>query len=1047
MFLLLRFLRGGGPTPPWALVRRSTSPSALEGSAFGRAAEVVARAALRWRRSALALVILATAFFACFLPGLRVDPDLEKTFPERDPRLAEYRAAREVFGADEDVALCVVEFPGSVLELEGMERVHQLTEALRAAPWVDEERLVSLSSAGFVRVDEEGGIDVGPLYEPSRRAGWDPAALDRRLAAHPAFDQRLVSRDRRLAGFWVPMAPGARGEEDREAFVASLRRFFSPGGALRPGERAFLEGTAVAREELEASILGDTWRLLPLAFLALLGALALLYRELTAPLLALLVVGASVTWTVGGMSLFGVPFGTLSACIPVMVLVSSVGDVVHLLSRYRLELRRGRAQPTAVESAVLHVTGPCLLTSLTTAAGFASLGLSQVAVLREFGLPVACGVLAAFLVTLGGLPALLLWLPAPRPGRGAGPLARVGAFADRASARRPWALVLATLGLVLGSALCLPSLSREARLLDDLDPDSSLVRTRRLLEERFGGAASLDLVVDAGAPGAALRPEVERGVLALTETLRGEEFRAQGVLSAISLPDFLSDAYRTWNAAEEGGGDGGRAPALPDTAEALAQLHFLFWFSDRDPTAGLVDDASDPRRLRVRLRLRDGTTSEFFALAKRVEAAARRCLPGDVDVRLTGTTYMARLVSESLVREMLESALCAVALVGGLVWAFFGSFRLAALGVLGSALPLVLVLGVMALTGTPLTLSTSIVFALAFGISIDDTVHLLSGYRQRCARGPRRALSAALRESGQALVYSTLALVLGFGVLGASSFPANRVFAALLALTLVLALAADLFFLPALLRLGPAAATAPRRVPRAFAGARPFAPGWGLRPRALPALSAEGPPRLLPVPVRCAWRAGLAGLATGPPSRGPPPEPVFVRSRAPPAGSAALKERRSSPGNRSAAERGPRAQAGRSRRRRKARARAPRVLLRGPERTQGGVCRSALRCRSGWGRRVARGRSPCRWRCEAVGSRVPRSPRRVGPRRCCCWVPARRSSALRLRSRGRAARSPLPLAGRSFPRGRRANGRAVRRSGSGFVPPLRPAVRPRARAS
>jgi predicted RND superfamily exporter protein len=820
-------------------------------------------------------VLLVTAGLAQHLPALRVDPRIDKTFPGDDPRLADYQALRATFGAGEDTALCVVEFPGDVLERETMARIHTLTEQLEQEPWLDAEQLLSLSRATFVRVDGEGELDIGPLYTPARHSTWDPAEIDQALRNHPAFDQRLVSRDRRLAGFWIPQAPGDDSDAARARFVAGVRGFFSPQGALRADEVPYLEGFALANDSILQMILRDSWSLFPLAFCVLLVVLAALFRQVVAPLLALTVIAFSCAWTLGAMAWASVPLSTLAACIPVMVLVASVGDVVHLLTRFQTQLRAGLAQEAALVEAVHHMAGPCLLTSLTTAAGFACLGLSQVELLSEFGLPVAGGVLAAYVVTLGAVPTLLTYLPTPTARARAA--ARPRGFTEgivRLATGRPLTVVAGTLLLAGAALLAAPALSLDARMSDDLDASSELYRSRELLSSRFGGASTLEVVLDTGEAGRALSSEVQQGVLALTQRLRGEDYAQLGVMSAFSLADFLRDAFHTWN---------GRAPEfdrLPDDDEALAQLHFLYLFCPQDPTADLVDSQADPSQTRVELRVGNVTTGEFFALAERIEADAAALLPADVGVTISGSSYMARLVTQSLVSEMLQSAGTAIVIVGLMVWFFFRSARLALLGVICSALPMLLVLGVMAVTGVTLTLSTSIVFALAFGISVDDTVHMLSCYSQRKAQGDPQALTNAVRATSRALVLSTLALVLGFSVLLASSFPANRSFAWLLSVTLVFALVADLLFLPAILRLCGEGATATRRqtlVRLTWPAARPVRLGGaGFTPalltRARPLRAREGVNPSPTGPVRCRsgpgppsrWRSGRAG-------RWPPP--------------------------------------------------------------------------------------------------------------------------------------------------------------------------------
>jgi uncharacterized protein len=751
---------------------------------------------LRHRVLSLALVAVVTAVFASGLPDLRVDIRVEKTFPQASEHLVDYQSLRDTFGSDEDTAFCVVEFQQSVLERESLGRIHELTEALRDLELVDAGRLTSLSSATWVRLDGENELEMSPLYEPHRFETWDAEEMDRLLSEHPAFDQRLVSRDRRLAGFLIPMHPGDTSDETRARFVETLHAFFSPEGALAKDEVAYLDGFAVARESILTMIHEDSSRFVPLAFLALLIVLGLLFREVVTPVLALGVIGISVIWTLGGMAFFDVPINTMSTCIPVMVLVASVGDVVHLISSYRGALAAGDSKDVALRHAVKHVAIPCLLTSLTTAAGFLSLSLSQIEMLREMGMPVAFGVLAAYVVTLAALPPLLSWLPTPQTKTNGGVFASTGLALGRLVERHALPVIAVSLLLGATAIALLPALSRETRSLQGFDKDDPLSVSQTVLEERFGGSAGLELLISTEEPGRLLGPEVQASVLRFSNTLRNDRFRELGILAAHSLPDTLSDAFFTWNQRQDT-----YVNRLPDTAEGLAQLQFLMSFSDQDPTAGLVDDPDCPNAQRVRVRVANLYTSEFFKLVEEIEAEASRELPADVTLVVTGSTFMGRLVSQSLTDEMARSAAVALVLVGGLVLCFFRSPRMAALAVVCSGLPLLLVLGCMAATGTALTLSTSVVFALAFGISVDDTIHIVAGYTQRVARGESDAVARTLEETGGALLLSTVALVLGFSVLCVSHFPANRDFAWLLSLTLVFALVADLLFLPALLSL------------------------------------------------------------------------------------------------------------------------------------------------------------------------------------------------------------------------------------------------------
>ncbi|MGE0706653.1 MAG: RND family transporter [Planctomycetota bacterium] len=750
---------------------------------------------LAWPRLTLALLALATAALALQLPRLRRDVRVEKVFPEGDPRIGDYRAFQAAFGRDDADAVVVVELGGEdVLARPALERIHALTEGLRALASVDAERVVSLSHAAFARA-RGAEVDVAPLFTPGQASTWTPA----QVMAHPAFDQRLLSRDRRLCAFLVPLHPLQGSVDERREFAATLRRYFSPEGALHAGERAWLDGQLVSNDAILSLIQDDARRFLPLAFGLVFLVIGLALRHALAALLALAAVGLAALWTLGAMAALDLPLSFMSTTVPVMVLVAGVGDAVHLLARHRqllAKLPRAEAARVAVEE-----VGPaCLFTSLTTAAGFASLLGSRIEIVRELGGPVALGVLLAFVVTFALLPPLLRWVPLS-PAPAAGPARAFGALATWVEGRAGRVVAAALLLVGLAAAL-LPQVPRETQLLQDFAEDEPLVVTRRLLEERMGGVAPLELVVDAGAPGAALEPGLQRGLLALADALRGERFRQAGVLAAITLPDYLREVHRLWS---PGAGD------LPATPKGIAQLRFLYGLAGEDPTRALVDDQDAPRRVRLSLRLENLRTRAFFALCEAIRAEAAARLPAGTQVTLTGMTLMAHTVSQAVVREMLSSLGTAALAIGALLWLCCGSLRLALCGLAASAAPLVLVGGLLALTRTTLSLSASVVFAIAFGLAVDDSIHVVMGLGQRGGR-----LAETLAETGQALVLSSAALAAGFGVLVVSHFHANRTFGMLVAVTATLALVCDLVLLPALVSLSaprapsdPAAAPAP----------------------------------------------------------------------------------------------------------------------------------------------------------------------------------------------------------------------------------------------
>lgn len=768
-------------------------------------------------RLAVTLALLIVAGAAAFFPRLTRDVRMEKIFPDGHPARIAFDRFEVAFGHDDTTALCVLELSPEpaeqdVLSLASMERIHSLTLALAdleappdrspqgaRVPLVDGERLVSLSDAPVARTPGDGTVEIGPLYDPETRP-YDPAEAASLVSGRPSLEGRLVARDRRLCAFWVPLDPGAEaalgGEPARIAFAVALRRFFSQakGGALHPGERAWLDGRAITNHNTLLMMKADTQVFYPLAFGLMLVVLLLAFRRLLPALLAVVTVALSSVVTFGFMGAVGIPLSLLSTTIPVMILVVCVGDAVHLLTRFEQERLATAAPQAALDSVLREVGRACFFTSATSAVAFGSLCASQIELVRQLGVPVAFGVLVAFVLTFLLLPPLLVAFPGAAGGAARSvaslerPLARLAGVIER----RPGAVVLGFALLLGADAALLPRLSRETRMLHDFDEDDPVMATRIFMEERMDGAIPLELVIDSGRPGGGHDPALQQALLALGTTLRSERFRELGVLHVLSSADYLSEAYATLYDR-----DPSKLGRLPESAAGIAQLQALYWIGGVDPTRAYVDSVDAPRELRLGMRIKNLYSSDFHTLEAAVRAEATAQLPAGVELHLTGASLMSQLIQDTLTREMVSTVGTAFLAVMLLILLCFRSLRLALLALLPNLLPLLLIAGCMVLSGTALSLTTTMVFAIVFGISVDDTIHFVAGYAHR--RDEPQAVAKTLRETGSSLVLSSLALVLGFSVLLVSAFPANRTFGAMVAGTVVFALLGDLLLLPALL--------------------------------------------------------------------------------------------------------------------------------------------------------------------------------------------------------------------------------------------------------
>jgi predicted RND superfamily exporter protein len=541
------------------------------------------------------------------------------------------------------------------------------------------------------------------------------------------------------------------------------------------------------RAEAVRLVKNDQTRFLPLGMVLTSLLLILLYRSIYEVAVPMLSVGLSAGYTVGLMSLFEVPIDILSNVLPLLVMVYGVADAVHLLGRVHEQMRRGEARDLAIRTAVRHLGLACLLTSATTSIGFASLLTGSMNILRRFGLFAAVGVMVAYVVTLVIAPLGVSLRPQRALGRSyvaALPwldrlLSRI---ADLTIARRGPLLVLATL-LVGGTIYAGSRVEVNNYLLGIYHDDNPTAIATRLAERKLEGVVRLQVSLQ-GKPGSIKDPAVLEAMQQLQDWLK----RRPEVTSTLSLATYVGELHRVIV---------GRA-GLPETREGVASL--LLMAEGEERINRFVDYPYS--KARILIGMRDVGARRYLPLVREVQ---RRLPPLfsklGIEARVTGTSLVAYRGIDRLVYDLLKSLSVAFVIIGALLAIVFRSLKIGLLSLIPNVLPLTTGLGYMAIVGMRLEPATVIVFSIAFGIAVDDTIHFFARYREEIRSGatPEDAVRSTLRTAGRAMVFTSLVLITGFSVTLTSNFTGSAHFGELGGVILATALVTDLLVTPSCL--------------------------------------------------------------------------------------------------------------------------------------------------------------------------------------------------------------------------------------------------------
>jgi uncharacterized protein len=741
------------------------------------------------RRALVGLALLALCVLAALEAArVPVDPSVERMHPLEAAARVDFERYRRAFPGEDAQVFVLAEGP-ALFTSEGLATLERLEEALRALPRV--RHVLGLASVHSPQ---------GALF--SKEVRGSPEAIHEAVeeVRQAPLSRLLVHPTRELAVVQVGLETGAGAER-----IAAERAFTAQARALlarhaQPGLRLTLTGPPAVRATMGLLVEEDMGRLLPLALLVILALVALAYRDVWSVLATAATLLVAWLWMMGALGALQVPLGVLTSFSPLVILVVSLTDTVHVLSDLEMRCREGTPWRRALEEALAAAAGPCLATELVIAAGFLSMRLIGLTAVYEFGLATALGVLLAWGANMLVLP----WVLSLRPQRSAArawrqlraerarPLDGMLHWVQRQVVDHPGKVGLVAAVVVVLSLVSMTRLRREFRVFDDLRPDSPLAAELAYAEQALGGLVPLAVFVEAEArrEQAALEPEAVAFQERVHAFLAGQSEQPP----VVSLPRLLQPVRE---------GLWGKQGPLVETVELNARaLRVLERFAPVD-----VVLSQDRRAAGVVALLPDSGSARMHTLVESTRAFVAREVPPGYRAVVTGNLAMTEYVTSLLTQGLLESFIAAV---GVTLLAFFlalRSVKLALIGLVPNVLPMAVLFGAMPLLGIALKPSTVIVASMALVIADDDTLQYLVRYKRRYlalraegeAEPHRRAALETLSECGRAMFVTSAAVGGGFLLLLLSRFEGIAHLGLLTGLTLWVAGLADAFLSPVLL--------------------------------------------------------------------------------------------------------------------------------------------------------------------------------------------------------------------------------------------------------
>lgn len=762
-----------------------------------------------WRHRGRVLIasvslVLASVFMAT---SVRMDNSFDSFFNEDDPSYSAYLKYREDFGSDEIAYLLydASAYEHGAFNLELMQTILKLTQDLEnGLPFVQKVR--SLSNAELI-IGVDDGIEVVRLDEDFP---VDQAALrhfGEQFMKKTLHIGSLVSTDSRYGAIQIEMArssidvlesirldPNAGdGLENLypQATDAALTRI------LQQPEYRHLQfhitGDVPVNSAFNRMVTADMNQALGLCLLLVAVLLGVFFRGYVWGVAGpMVIVILTIILTFGFMGMVGWHMDMMFSMVPSLIIALGVGNAVHIISAFRQQLAVTLDRRMALQETLRLVGTPCLLTSLTTAAGFLSLSLSPIKAIGHLAVYSAVSVMAAFVLSLVLLPFFLSLgkrMPAHvLPSRDT----RFGywlAGVTHIVLRHSKAILWGSLILVLAMGAGITRLVVDSNFLLDFHPDTPIRQATEAVDNTMGGAGSLVYLFDTKQADGIKQPALLQQMDAFQQEAA---MQLPFVKKTWSLPDIIKDIHQSFHNGNP------EFYVIPDDAELIAQYLLVYEMSGGEELRNMV--SADYSSAIVDVRTRMSSSSEVEKLRRHLDNWLQKYPVNAASVSFTGIGALWVKLVDYITQSQISGALLAFTVITLIMCLLFRSIKIGLISMVPNITPVIMVLGFIGWSGLTLDYMKLLIAPIAIGIAVDDTIHLMTRLHHeflRC-RNYAEALDAALQDVGRALVTTTVVLVAGFSVFSLSQMDSQFWFGMLLSGTLVTALLADLLLMPAL---------------------------------------------------------------------------------------------------------------------------------------------------------------------------------------------------------------------------------------------------------
>ena len=757
--------------------------------------EAVARLILRNRIVILIMIGLGTALMVSQWNKMRFSYTEANLLPDQHHVNLDYNTFLDIFGEEGNIIVLGVK-DSTLLTAQNFNAWNSFSKSIEKNENI--EAIITLQDLKkLIKDQKKQQFNFEPIVNDSIRSNDELEQLQSSLFADfPFYDEVLYNKDSKAIRTIIYLKKSIVNTSARKEFIM---------GVLIPKIKAFeaatnmnvrASGMPYVRTLNSQNIIDEIEIFILAAILITSLIFYLFFRSYRATFISMFVVVIGVMWTFGILGLLEYEITVLTALIPPLIIVIGIPNCIFLINKYQHEVNKHGNKAKSLQRVITKVGNATLMTNTTTASGFATFVITQSKLLTEFGTVASLSIMTIFVLCLLIIPIIYSFMPMPKEKHlehlNRQWINRLGDWIEKTVKHKSITIYSFSLILLITSIIGIYQIETTGSLLEDMPKSAEFFKDIEFYEKEFNGVMPLEILVNTKRKKGVLKRSTLKRMNEL-ELLIEDIPELSKPISIVGLVKYAKQAYYNGN------------PKYYQLPTAQENTFILSYAKNTTNDLSLLKNYVDStgQYARITTFMKNAEIEKMERIEEQLKENIAKIFPEDkYEVTLTGKAYLFQKGTRFLIRNLILSLALAIVLISLFMAYMFRSFRMIIISLIPNLLPLLITAGMMGYLGVPIKPSTILVFSIAFGISVDDTIHFLAKYRQELIANHwriKKSIFAALRETGISMFYTSIVLFFGFSVFITSNFGGTVALGALISGTLLLAMMANLLLLPVLL--------------------------------------------------------------------------------------------------------------------------------------------------------------------------------------------------------------------------------------------------------